>query len=354
MLTHNLQRLFFAFTAIVALTIVVSCNPDDEAIDTPGGSGNSATLSTLPVGNITSNTATTGGNIASDGGASITQRGIVWSTLPNPTTANSSTNDGSGSGSFISSLSGLTANTNYYVRAYATSSAGTAYGNEVSFMTAANSGGANEWLNPDLTYGSITDQDGNTYATIEMGTQEWMAENLRTTTYANGESIQNVTDAGQWSNLTSGAWVHYNNDSQHEIPYGKLYNWYAVADPRNICPTGWHVPTDPEWTLLTDYLGGLEVAGGKMKTTGTIEAATGLWHAPNNAAINNSGFTGAPGGYRDFYGTFNSISQDGNWWSSSEYDNGRARSRNLNSTNSGVVWYIVYKEAGFSVRCLRD
>ena len=354
MFTKPLQRLFSSCLAIAAIMIVISCNPDEDETGTPGGSGNTATLSTLPVSNITDNTAATGGSITSDGGAAVTQRGVVWSTTPNPTLANNSTNDGSGVGSFTSSLSGLTANTTYYVRAYAINNAGTAYGNEVSFVTVGNSGETGEWLNPNLNYGSVTDQDGNTYATIEIGTQEWMAENLRTTTYANGDPIPNVTDNAQWSNLTTGAWAHYENDSQYEIPYGKLYNWYAVADSRNVCPAGWHVPADAEWTVLTNYLGGQNVAGGQMKTTGTIEAATGLWNSPNAEATNSSGFSGAPGGDRIFNGECYSVGRDGYWWSSSEDDTYYAWYRNLYYGNGVAGREDLDKQSGFSVRCLRD
>lgn len=354
MFTRYLQRLFFVCASVVALAVIASCNPNEEVSDTNGGSGNSATLSTLPVSNITGNSATTGGNITSDVGASITQRGVVWSTSPNPTTSNNSTNDGSGSGSYVSNLSGLTVNTTYYVRAYAISSAGTAYGNGVSFMTAGNSGEISEWLNPDLNYGSVTAQDGNTYATIEIGTQEWMAENLRTTNYANGDPIPNVTDAGQWSNLTTGAWTHYNNDNQYEIPYGKLYNWYTVTDQRNVCPTGWHVPTDAEWTELTDYIGGSGVAGGKMKTTGNIEAATGLWYSPNTEATNSSGFSGVPGGVCYADGEYNVIGSFGGWWSSSESDADLAGVCWLDYGIGGAVRANVVKRIGYSIRCLRD
>jgi len=121
--------------------------------------------------------------------------------------------------------------------------------------------GATNVHNPDKTYGTMTDQQGNVYKTIVIGTQEWMAENLKTTIYRNGNAIANITDYTQWSGLTTGAWASYANDSQLDCPYGKLYNWYAVADPRHVCPTGWHVPTDGEWTSLTDYLGGEAISG---------------------------------------------------------------------------------------------
>lgn len=203
-------------------------------------------------------------------------------------------------------------------------------------------------LNPNLTYGSVTDIDGNSYATIQIGTQIWMAENLRTTKYCNGDPIPNITINAQWANLTTGAWSHYNNDNQNETPYGKLYNWYAVDDSRNICPCGWHVPTDAEYTFLTDYLGE-SVAGGKMKSTGTQ-----YWEDPNTDATNESGFSGLPGGFRNFNGAFGDVGIYGNWWSSSAYDTSDAWYRSTN-TFSGFMGRLNYdKGAGISVRCLRD
>jgi uncharacterized protein (TIGR02145 family) len=196
--------------------------------------------------------------------------------------------------------------------------------------------------------GTVTDIDGHIYQTVQIGTQTWMAENLRTTKYRNGDPIPNVTDGNQWSNLTPGAWAHYNNGSQYENPYGKLYKWYAGADPRNVCPTGWHVPTDAEWKVLTDYLGGESVAGGKMKSTGTQ-----YWQSPNQDATNESGFSGLPGGYRGEDGTFGNVGYAGHWWSSTD-SSGYAWYRYL-GVGSGVVTRVYSnKREGFSVRCVRD
>ena len=322
----------------------IPLNTIDSITYTIPNPGNLATLTTLPIGNITDIAATTGGNITNDGGTPVTQKGVVWSTSPSPTTANNSTTNGSGTGSFTSNLTSLTVSTNYYVRAYATNSAGTAYGNEVSFTTTAGGGGI--VTNP----GAGVNFNGYTYTSIVLGNgQEWMAENLRTTSYANGDPIPNITDNTQWQGLTTGAWVHYNNDSQYENPYGKLYNWYTVADPRNVCPTGWHVPTDAEYTLLTNYLGGEPVAGGKMKSTGTQ-----YWLSPNNYATNESGFSGHPGGYRHDDGTFGGIGNHGNWWSSTKYGADDAWGRYL-YYYFGFVYRTNYnKEDGLSVRCLRD
>ena len=192
--------------------------------------------------------------------------------------------------------------------------------------------------------------DGYTYTSVVLGNgQEWMAENLRTTTYANSDPIPNVTDSTQWSNLSTGAWVHYNNDNQYENPYGKLYNWFTVDDSRNVCPTGWHVPTLGEYMVLIDYLGPLLLAGGMMKSTGTQ-----YWLSPNTDATNESGFSGLPGGMRDHLGSFLTIGYSGVWWSSTERSASPAYWVNL-SYGSGFVHPIyVQKGNGTSVRCLKD
>ena len=195
----------------------------------------------------------------------------------------------------------------------------------------------------------MTDQEGNSYQTIKIGEQEWMAENLRTTSYANGDSIPNVTDANQWENLTTGAWAHYNNDSQYENPYGKLYNWYTVNDSRNVCPTGWHVPSDAEWTVLSDYLGGESVAGGKMKSTGTQ-----YWESPNAAATNESGFSGLPGGIRINNGSFYELALLGFWWSSTEEGANNSLYSQLRYGDGSVYRDNGGESFGLSVRCLRD
>ena len=195
--------------------------------------------------------------------------------------------------------------------------------------------------------------------TITICSQVWTTTNLNVSTYRDGTPIPQVTDPTAWVNLTTGAWCYYNNSTSNGTTYGKLYNWYAVAgihnvasatNPalrKNLAPAGWHVPTDAEWTILINCLGGGNVAGGKMKATGTT-----LWLSPNTSATNSSGFKGLPGGCR--YGTSVGIGNNGNWWSALEVDTTSAMSRGLNY-NSGVTYGDNYsKLAGFSVRCLRD
>lgn len=197
--------------------------------------------------------------------------------------------------------------------------------------------------------GEVKDIDGNVYPTIKIGNQEWMAENLRTGTYNDGTDINHEADSAKWSNATEGAWCWYDNDSSNDLPYGKLYNWYAVNDGGGLCPTGWHVPTDPEWTTLTDFLGGLSIAGGPMK-----EAGTAHWQSPNGSATNSTGFSGLPGGFRTLAGTFHLIVKNGSWWSSTELGSLNGWYRWLNNINGNVNGVTVDKKTGHSVRCVKD
>jgi uncharacterized protein (TIGR02145 family) len=201
----------------------------------------------------------------------------------------------------------------------------------------------------------MTDQQGNVYKTIVIGTQEWMAENLNTSVYRNGDPIPTNLDDATWQNTTSGAWAYYNNDVSYACPYGKLYNWYACVDARQLCPVGWHEPTDAEWSILTNYLGGQVAAGGKMKSTGTIEAAMGLWYSPNTAANNSSGFSGVPGGIRYDFGGYGNNGYVCGWWSSSDYDLPNAYYRGLTYSDGPVVRSNNFvKQYGYSVRCLKN
>ncbi|MFA4907903.1 MAG: FISUMP domain-containing protein [archaeon] len=294
-------------------------------------------VSTAEVSEITSTTAKCGGTVTSDGGSAVTSRGVCWSTDQNPTVSDSKTTNGTGTGSFTSEITGLTAGTTYYVRAYATNSAGTGYGSAMPFGFYIHE------------TGTVIDIDGNTYQTVKIGNQWWMAENLKVTHYRNGEAIPNVTDNTAWSNLTTGAYCNYENNSTNVDTYGRLYNWYAVDDSRNIAPTGWHVPTDAEWQTLVDYLGGESVAGGKMKETGTTH-----WRSPNTGATNESGFSALPGGYRHNDGTYNHVGYDGHWWSATEDGSNSARHRTLYYNHSDVYCLSYFKRAGFSLRCVRD
>jgi len=200
---------------------------------------------------------------------------------------------------------------------------------------------------------SLKDIDGNVYKTVTIGTQVWMAENLKTTRYNDGTAIPLVTNFDTWSASTTDAYCWYNNDSTNKEVYGALYNWYTV-NTKKLCPAGWHVPADAEWTTMANYLEGENVTdskltGGKLKEKGTTH-----WKSPNTGATNESGFTALPGGYRSYNGSFNFIEISGYWWSSTEYSATNVYFWSIRYKYNLVYKYISDKPNGFSVRCLRD
>ncbi|OFX28242.1 MAG: hypothetical protein A2X08_14405 [Bacteroidetes bacterium GWA2_32_17] len=196
---------------------------------------------------------------------------------------------------------------------------------------------------------TITDIDGNVYHYVTIGTQVWLVEDLKVTHYRNGDSIPNITDETQWTNLTSGAYCNYDNNVLNSTTYGKLYNWYVINDSRNICPTGWHVPTDAEWTTLVTFLGGEGITGGKLKETGTIH-----WLSPNTGATNETGFTALPAGTRNSSGSYSNTFNHGYWWTSSEQDASNAWDRNVNYNHVDIYRNYDPKTTGFSIRCIKD
>jgi uncharacterized protein (TIGR02145 family) len=228
--------------------------------------------------------------------------------------------------------------------------------------------------NPSNT---VTDIDGNVYQTVQIGTQVWMAENLKTTRYRNGDLIPTNLSNTDWDNATTGAYSIYDNKPENDKTYGKLYNWYAVVDSRNLCPAGWHVPSDAEWTTLLKYLGGDSITvtesimeGGKMEAErnvsvsimesgvsiagGKMKAVSNLWQSPNTGATNESGFSGLPGGCRGDDGTYDVIGYKGGWWSSTEKATDIAWNLLLESSNDNTLRGDPEKQIGISVRCIRD
>jgi uncharacterized protein (TIGR02145 family) len=300
----------FLFMSIF-LVFASSCKKDD---DDGGNNTGIPVLTTTAVADITQTTAISGGNITSDGGATVTVRGVCWSTGATPTISDNKTTDGTGSGNFASNLSGLSANTAYYVRAYATNSNGTGYGSAMSFTSQG-------FINDTFT----DPRDGQVYKTVTIGTQTWFAENL------------NYTTSNSW-------W--YNNSSANGDIYGRLYTWDAAE---NACPPGWHLPSDGEWTQLIDYLGGSSVAGGKLKETGTTH-----WVSPNEGATNETGFTALPGGNRLENGSFYLIGYFGKWWSATEDSDNNVWQFIMYDYLSSVNKVSSNKENGVSVRCVKD
>lgn len=212
---------------------------------------------------------------------------------------------------------------------------------------------SNNYFTIYLATGWVTDIDDNLYQTRKIGDQWWMVTNLRVTHYRNGDPIPHKTSNNDWTSTSSGAYCVYDNNSSNAYIYGNLYNWYALDDSRGIAPEGWHVPTDSEWQALVDYLGGSSVAGGKMKTTGTIEGGDGLWHEPNTDATNESGFTAFPGGTRHDYGSFEYVGYYALFWSYTEYGS-YSYYRQLYYDCTIVHSSFRDRRYGFSVRCVKD
>ena len=265
---------------IVSVFMLFSCSKDENPGPQPEPIPK---LSTKDISMITATTALCGGIITSDEGTMVISIGVCWSTNQTPTVSDNRTNDGFFLYDFVSAITGLADNTKYYLRAYAEEDAGISYGNIISFTT--------------LAYTDfVTDIDSNVYHAVTIGTQVWTTENLKVTHYRNGDQIPNITDDTQWSILTTGAYCNFNNDLNYVTSYGRLYNWYAVDDSRNIAPDGWHVPSHTEWQTLIDYLGGEDSAGVKMREIGQEH-----WHwveGNQTIATNESGFLALPAGER--------------------------------------------------------
>ena len=356
-------------TVIFALFSVfpINCTTDDDVVNEV----NIPVVSTNEITEVTQTTANSGGSITSDGGATVTERGVCWSTNQSPTVVDNKTTDGNGAGSFTSAITGLTTNTTYYVRAYATNNKGTGYGSAMSFTTLEvnnNSGDENGNIvfNPNITYGSMTDINGNSYKTITIGTQTWMAENLKVIKYNDGTTIPNVTDNKAWWALTTGAYCNGLNDPSKVATYGRLYNWYAVNTGK-LCPTGWHVPSDDEWATLENYLiaNGYNYDGSTTdnKIAKAMASSSGwksYWYTGTIGykdypeKQNSSGFTALPGGFRGFDGYFYYMGKDGYWWTSTELFSHGVYYWSLSYCYSYLQSNNYFKETGYSVRCVRD
>jgi len=291
---------------------------------------------TSNVSQITDKKARCAGFITSDGGLTITANGICWSTNLNPTLANNTTNENIGDTWFQSDITGLTPKTTYYVKAYATNSAGTGYGSTLSFTT-----------DDTLKTGTVTDIDGNIYKTVRIGDQWWMAENLKVTHYQNGDPIPNVIDKTEWINLNTGAYCSYLNDENNATTYGMLYNWFAIDDTRNIAPEGWRVPYNEEWQDLVYYLGGDSIAGGKLKEIGITH-----WRDPNTGATDEFGFCALPGGYCSNTGNFIGFRRLASLWASGTYERKHCwfLYDDVSDISSNPVQTNYF---GSSVRCIR-
>jgi uncharacterized protein (TIGR02145 family) len=212
---------------------------------------------------------------------------------------------------------------------------------------------------------TMVDIDGNTYSTILIGDQCWMAENLKTTTYQNGTPIPNIIDNTAWSNLVTGSYAWYNNDNSWKNIYGAIYNWYTVVDPNGLCPSGWHVPTNNDWTILTDFIGGTgSLNGTKLKSCRQVNSPAGgacntsihpRWDQYSNFyGTDNYGFSGFPAGFRHNGGEYTNIGTSTYWWSSTQSTSSKAWIRGLGYYYGSVDVMDVDREYGFTVRCIKD
>ncbi|MDD3945453.1 MAG: FISUMP domain-containing protein [Bacteroidales bacterium] len=290
-------------------------------------------VTTGEVTSITTTTATCSGDVKADGGTTVTARGVCWSTSENPTTSDSKTTDGTGMGTYTSNLIDLSPDTQYYVRAYATNSKGTAYGEQRAFKT-----------QDELFTDS---RDGKVYKYVTIGNQVWMAENLAYLPAVSPPTTYSYSSSNYYVYGYEGTDVKAAKEVVYYITYGVLYNWPAAT---RACPEGWHLPSKAEWEELTNYLGGSAVAGGKMKEKGYAH-----WREPNEGATNESGFTALPGGRRcGILEKFQAIENVTYFWSSSEGTGSHVWYWILNYDNARVGSNDYFKDNGFSVRCIRD
>lgn len=308
-------------------------------------------VTTGTVSNITSTSVTIAGNTNNSGGGNTLSRGICWSNILTKPNINEDFYfvEGFGSGSFTISLAGLTPGTTYYLRAFATNGVGTGYGSVVTFTTTGSITGTIVF-NPDLTYETVTDRDGNMYKTIQIGTQTWMAENLKTTKYNDGTDIPNITDYTEWKNHESPAYCWHLNDITYKDVFGAMYN-YSTVKTGNLCPAGWHVPGYDEWMDLFTYLGNNEELGNHLR-----EAGESHWIQTGSDADNSSGFTALPGGWRNLdNANFSDLGYNGNFWAYPASD--------LNYNNIMFLYqgswegiFVLERSGlfGCSVRCIKD
>lgn len=315
---------FTACTIGILLIFIISgCKKEEDPVELPK-------VVTFLISDISMAGATCGGEVKSDGGAPVTARGVCWGSNPSPAADKNKTSDGSGTGTFTSIIEGLAPNTFVYVRAYATNSAGTAYGEDMLLKTYT---------------GTVADIDGNVYNTVTIMGMELMASNLKVTKYNDGTPIPEVTGNNDWSALSTPAYCWYENDySTYGSVYGALYNWFAAAEEK-LCPAGWRVPDQMNFLALEGFVS----EAGDLKAVGTEH-----WEEPNTGATNSTGFTAYGSGRRDYNsGTFSDLWVRSNWWSRTEDAAWSAWQLGVNYSSQGVINGAVNKKNGYSVRCMK-
>jgi uncharacterized protein (TIGR02145 family) len=321
--------------AILIAALILSTGCKKKSDETSSAAGLVPAVTTGNYNHVLINTIEFTGNITADHGLKVTKSGFCWSHINQSPTVQDDTlvSSGSSLATFNDTIKGLKGQTIYYLRAYATNSNGTGYGNPVAVTTIDT---------------IISDVENNHYRIVQIGTQVWMAENLRTTKFNDGTTILYVPDQQAWGDLLRDGYCWYNNDVTNKIPYGAMYNWYAVTS-LNFTPPGWHIPTDVEWNTLTKFLGGATIAGGKLKETGTVH-----WASPNTGATNSTGFNALPGGARGNDGVFYIQTQYGYYWSSADSSPTQAWGTVFSYMDATDNLDPYDMKSGFSVRCIRN
>ena len=344
----------------VVFFLFTSCNPREEI------SEQLPLVTTGTISNVTSSTTSCQGSIIYKGSDIIIARGICWSTSAQPTVKNDTTLNGKGTGSFSGSIINLSAGLTYYVCAYATTANGTWYGNVLQITAEKDIALPDPVLNINLTYDTMTDIEGNVYHTISIGSQTWMTENLIVKKYRNGDSIPTVSNNADWNALKSGSQCTYNNNSEINSirKFGRLYNFYAVSDARNLAPAGWHIATDAEWIALINYVStnlgtstlvAKALAAASDWPESSVADATGYIDQNTYTLLNNSsGFGALPTGIRGEYGGFNYVADYCGWWTSNANDNATAWFRSLSFYSTNIGKNIYSKNYGLSVRCVKN
>jgi uncharacterized protein (TIGR02145 family) len=312
------------------LMIASSCNKEVITTTKP-------VIASAEIFSISSNAVTFRSKIVSAGSLEVTAQGLCWSKSPSPTTENNvQPGDLKDSTLFCRTIQ-LTPNTKYYARLFATNSAGTAYSNEIMFTTNS----------------TVTDIDGNVYNTVSIGSQVWMVENLKTTRFVDGTNVPLITNNSDWDNLSTAVYCWYDNSTANGKIYGALYNWPTVNSGK-LCPAGWHVPSDAEWSTLTNYLGGDQFVAGLLKEVGVTTVSQDI------TANNYSGFSALPGGSASVGNPkFLGNGYKGIWWSSTIDTNEFNIYRSISfDGNTSVERNGFMSKAnalnGLSVRCIKD
>ncbi len=333
-----MKRFIFCTLAVCCISLFsvlnLSCEKDD--VDPP-------TVVTYAPINVTLDEAYCGGSVLDDGGGTISAMGFCWSEIPDPNITDRGVSTVVATpGEFFDKIQSLSHNTLYYVRAYATNEAGTAYGETMYLKT---------------MFTTTSDVDGNIYYVVEIGDQYWMASNLKTTRFNNLDEIPNITDADEWGDLTTAAFNWYDNDYEtYGKHYGALYNTIAVLDSRRICPDYYHIPSKDDWQELFDALGNNAHTKGKLRSAATQEEyGHPGWSGRMDWDTNESGFTGFPGGFCNYWGHFSGLEVSGYWITSTRSSDENMHGVFISSRDmSDYGFNLQGNNSATSVRCVRS